>query len=1453
MGNSNSSTVQVGHHPIPSKWASDSIDNLSSDHRNRMKKSYFPPKHYLAQSIVQPQHLVLPKKVNPDELHLKPTSNGAILHSGGTISGRKILNELDLSTASSTTTNSRKKSSNYSNNNNMYVVDEDVLTDISTPNLSSAVETYDRENDNQKSHHDRSKLRDYDSDPDYRLSSYNSMTIDDESEAEDEEKSIQPKSLTIISESPAKKQIRCKKKSHAPKPPINKISIGDDICVESYTESNDPQRQFVEYHDKRDKKKLNRLFKTKDETKCITETKNRNNREAVRNNNCGNLEQIMKIKGEGNKKKFIEQGNHNKQLNKMNEQEQLSSKKRDEHLKTVSKLDFCRNESLSSTKPEKNRNYVTSVPTPLCSTSSSSSAKAGKMKEEEQPTSSSSFSSSKHDLVSQQVLSREAISGRASMPKNKHSSNRNVTHEPKTEPSLKINIDKKKDIHSHDLNYNRLKCGTLLDAQEVQKKTFYFGMEEDKTNTMRINNNKNGSIDNVQHASRSKGIFNNSKQSKTSSLSPPLTRSTNQHNFLNAFKDKVSSNTEANNSNIVKPYSFPSQTKSNLMQDNNNSKQYGTKREDEPQNDFEKSRTEANRDKFVHEPSHVHMKSERLGVGEFDKKLNQGHSECDLIDDKCLKANKMGQRSSSNSSHSLQTQKTSRNIAGKKNNKGNKSESDSDGIHNRQDSGNFDDFNNSDEARRTKIITNSALLHGTIHETSSSDLSSSEMDIPLVLRPTLPQKKRELSRFSPAAAWRALDSPPVSGRSLSSEEGFIAYEDGIQRYNTRPIAPPIQGGFNERSGDSGISGDSPAIPEVVIPPPVMSSKSHLSKRMQDTRHEVPNVAKCWTPQQDLDDSSSEFDENDDCVDNILATSSSMTTNVLSPNESLPPPKLTTRKYFFNPSAMYSDSEIVRQRLYTRSGKIKAYNTDTNDSFPVHTNSKPSLRRIANRHQVSNNNNRQNIGIRHGKNNDTFVGLDTNWFLSRSEPNSLNNLGMVFSHQEPKDFILNKRESSTFEKLGRDDFVSVNDNDDESKNNDFASLDYNENSLREVQSEIGYGPSSLNMHYYSNGMQRYEDEEFGLSRPFSRHIIYLPSYDSRGNHSFASYYGNRKTKSVDNLDSSNFLFKSSSSFNNLYRKCDMNLEQLENDHKLATGPDKNYCVRSPNKKSVEPVEPLNLRAMENSSNFEEQYKRKKFKFQSTLRVLERKQLEKQLAQEAYEKEMERLREVEAMKRVEEEFQKKRAKEKLESEQNQIAKSKSPMEGKIVTVKPWSTKGINEQNILSPPDNRSNNRKSQSNVRSLNCEGTTVLSIKNCKENKKGFLNGPKELLANKSSSCSDNSNNSCTASSSSKVGGSTSEDTSSSINLRTRLEPEGAPASNLARSPNDLRSELIQASKKRNGTNSSLSSSTDPLSTQELSEYRQETRQYWDYCRRNPRNDRQYYQHSRGSNSSRSVY
>ncbi|CAH0561821.1 unnamed protein product [Brassicogethes aeneus] len=146
-----------------------------------------------------------------------------------------------------------------------------------------------------------------------------------------------------------------------------------------------------------------------------------------------------------------------------------------------------------------------------------------------------------------------------------------------------------------------------------------------------------------------------------------------------------------------------------------------------------------------------------------------------------------------------------------------------------------------------------------ISTTSESDLSSEpEMDdcqiskagIDLQLRPMLPKKQLEIPRFSPAAAWKLLstiDTNDPATSTIASDDSPVFIEDRIEKYS-RPPPPTVQLGprsSNDKSGDSGISGDAPGGFED-------SQENLLNARNGDFRPQDIS----WTPQQDLEDDSS---------------------------------------------------------------------------------------------------------------------------------------------------------------------------------------------------------------------------------------------------------------------------------------------------------------------------------------------------------------------------------------------------------------------------------------------------------------------------------------------------------------------------------------------------------------------------------------------------------------------
>ncbi|XP_063221637.1 serine/arginine repetitive matrix protein 1-like [Bacillus rossius redtenbacheri] len=196
---------------------------------------------------------------------------------------------------------------------------------------------------------------------------------------------------------------------------------------------------------------------------------------------------------------------------------------------------------------------------------------------------------------------------------------------------------------------------------------------------------------------------------------------------------------------------------------------------------------------------------------------------------------------------------------------------------------------------------------------ASSDSDAAEDEdgggIALQLRPTLPKKQLEIPRFSPTAAWRLLSAQTAAPAAPAARPPRVERE--------RPILPPPHSSL-DKSGDSGISGDA-------------------SPLAQDT----------WTPQQDLEESSSDGGE---------------------------PPG---RAHPFSPRAVFSLSlprdDRLCNALFAGSGD-ESPQAPTREVPPSYS----SLQKL--RRSVS------GFGRKEGERG---AALDENWVLSRSVPNSLN--------------------------------------------------------------------------------------------------------------------------------------------------------------------------------------------------------------------------------------------------------------------------------------------------------------------------------------------------------------------------------------------------------------------------------------------------------------------------------
>lgn len=251
-------------------------------------------------------------------------------------------------------------------------------------------------------------------------------------------------------------------------------------------------------------------------------------------------------------------------------------------------------------------------------------------------------------------------------------------------------------------------------------------------------------------------------------------------------------------------------------------------------------------------------------------------------------------------------------------------------------------------------------------------------NIQVHLRPTLPRRQYDIPRFSPSAAWRTLEIPVEQHKAdakaqstqatlsnsedqtllpSSPEQAHCQLEERIQRV----YRDPIPGFSDNKSGDSGISGDA-GLPDR----PDSSSRPYNHRPLKSIVDEAtPKVGPFltpWTPQQDLNDDSS----SDGAVDVNGSKEDSG--------------KLSNCGHIFSLSL-------------PREGNFSAYNGQLNDTYyaPKHTfnslqKTKPSLAQVFG--------GLDDNGIPYE--NKLSIFDSDNWVLSRSAPNSIDNFNMSMS-------------------------------------------------------------------------------------------------------------------------------------------------------------------------------------------------------------------------------------------------------------------------------------------------------------------------------------------------------------------------------------------------------------------------------------------------------------------------
>lgn len=265
-------------------------------------------------------------------------------------------------------------------------------------------------------------------------------------------------------------------------------------------------------------------------------------------------------------------------------------------------------------------------------------------------------------------------------------------------------------------------------------------------------------------------------------------------------------------------------------------------------------------------------------------------------------------------------------------------------------------------------------------KSSLSSGSDQDLNVNIQLRPTLPRKQMDIPRFSPTDAWRSLwatDSPQARRsdrlRSEASTDDGDVLEDQIRRVS-RVMAPRRV--MADRCGDSGISPDagSPLFIHDAVDG-ALFGPGHGRRSEGVGRASPPDGVRedHWVPKEDL-------------MDDSDSGSVGPTTSGL--QEKQPHGMLGLQAKFTMPANMFlpwstpsatmrtEDSSDQSSRPRGRLRKNPRMMTPTAENF----NSLRNLRKALGLRG------RDYIGDRQNG------GIDSNWSLSRSAPNSLNIVG-----------------------------------------------------------------------------------------------------------------------------------------------------------------------------------------------------------------------------------------------------------------------------------------------------------------------------------------------------------------------------------------------------------------------------------------------------------------------------
>uniref|UniRef100_A0A182N8E3 Uncharacterized protein n=1 Tax=Anopheles dirus TaxID=7168 RepID=A0A182N8E3_9DIPT len=499
-----------------------------------------------------------------------------------------------------------------------------------------------------------------------------------------------------------------------------------------------------------------------------------------------------------------------------------------------------------------------------------------------------------------------------------------------------------------------------------------------------------------------------------------------------------------------------------------------------------------------------------------------------------------------------------------------------------------------------------------------------QQEIALKLRPTLPRKQFDIPRFSPAAAWRLLTTEDEFGRDAPTEvlgperKCFLrgldqeldqVPEDRIQRVYREPV-PGLQ---DNKSGDSGISGDAGILADIGQDAMLTASSGKEDARAGDTSPEsgaplhkggaggggsAANggwsssalLLMPWTPQQDLDDDDDD-DEDDEEVDEDEEDDTT-TGSGSEPRRQL----LEDGRGIGDARTDFSSKGHLFSLSLPRENHLSIYNVEAAEE-KVEKHVFNSLQKF--RKSVSG-------AFKSEESGGPLDSNDSNWFLGRLDTKLGGGPGPGGGTDKRSKLLPDGRERDGLEPNGG--------------------------------TTVAIGPIAQSKH---------SSIGFLVS---GKHMMYLPKEPTKLHHQASGKQdenNNRRTYHNQNGTGDRHDKPNGTAHRDVPARTATDKENLQDPVPVAAA---TTTTTTTTTKAAHATNGTKGAAAANGAEFESfpvkisNRRNHRFTFQSTIRQIEKRRVAEKLSREAEIKEAMRLSELEAMRRVEEEFQKKRAREK-----------------------------------------------------------------------------------------------------------------------------------------------------------------------------------------------------------------